>query len=128
MPERRYQDIWKEQCQAARGVRQRHGVVSALDYLIGEKLLDYAEMAVTRPELARELPSFVAEIRSIFGAEEIRAYLEHLDRMRRLDDEALSAEPSGDDAFIETPEERAAATERFRRLKELLTSTVLGTA
>jgi hypothetical protein len=64
MPERRYQDIWKEQCQAARGVRQRHGVVSALDYLIGEKLLDYAEMAVTRPELARELPSFVAEIRT----------------------------------------------------------------
>ena len=63
MPERRFQDIWKEQCQAARGVRQRHGVVSALDYLIGEKLMDYAEMAVTRPEFARELPSFVAEIR-----------------------------------------------------------------
>jgi hypothetical protein len=128
MPERRYQDIWKEQCQAARGVRQRHGVVSALDYLIGEKLLDYAEMAVTRPEFARELPSFVAEIRSIFSADEIRTCLEHLDRMRRLDDEALSAEPSGDDASIETPAERAAAAERFRRLKELLTSTVLGTA
>jgi hypothetical protein len=87
-----------------------------------------AWMAVARPELARQLPSFVAEIRSIFGAEEIRAYLEHLERMRRLDDEALSAEPSGDDGFIETPEEHAAATERFRRLKELLTSTVLGTA
>jgi phosphopantothenate synthetase len=128
MPERRYQDIWKEQCQAARGVRQRHGVVSALDYLIGEKLLDYAEMAVTRPEFARELPSFVAEIRSIFSADEIRTCLEHLDRMRRLDNEALSAEPSGDDASIETPAERAAAAERFRRLKELLTSTVLGTA
>ena len=128
MPERRFQDIWKEQCEAAREVRQRHGVVSALDYLIGEKLLDYAEMAVTRPELAPELPSFVAEIRRIFGAEEIRACFEHLDRMRRLDDEALSAEPSGDDAFIETPEERAAAAERFPRLKELLTSTVLGTA
>jgi hypothetical protein len=48
--------------------------------------------------------------------------------VRRLDDEALSAEFSGDDASIETPEQRAAATERFRRLKELLTSTVLGTA
>jgi hypothetical protein len=53
-------------------VRQRHGVVSALDYLIGEKLMDYAEMAVTRPEFARELPSFVAEIRKTFGAEEFR--------------------------------------------------------
>jgi hypothetical protein len=128
MPERRFQDIWKEQCEAARGVAQRYGVVSALDYLIGEKLMDYAEMAVTRPEFARELPSFVAEIRSIFSADEIRAYLEHLDRMRSLDDETLSAESPGDDLSIETPEERAAATERFRRLKELLTSTVLGTA
>lgn len=79
MPERRFQDIWKEQCQAALGVRQRHGVVSALDYLIGEKLMDYAEMAVTRPEFARELPSFVAEIRKIFGAEEIRVYVDHLE-------------------------------------------------
>ena len=92
MPERRFQDIWKEQCQAARGVRQRHGVVSALDYLIGEKLMDYAEMAVTRPEFARELRSFVAEIRKIFGAEEIRAYVEHLERMHVLEDEALSME------------------------------------
>ena len=115
-------------------MRQRAGWRSgtvwcpALDYLIGEKLMDYAEMAVTRPEFARELPSFVAEIRSIFSADEIRAYLEHLDRMRSLDDETLSAESPGDDLSIETPEERTAATERFRRLKELLTSTVLGTA
>jgi hypothetical protein len=128
VPERRFQDIWKEQCQAARGVRQRHGVVSALDYLIGEKLMDYAEMAVTRPEFARELPSFVAEIRKIFGAEEIRVYVEHLEQMHVLEDEALSTEPPGDDVYIETPEQRAGATERLRRLKELLTSTVLGTA
>ena len=128
MPERRFQDIWKEQCETARWVAQRHGVVPALGYLIGEKLMDYAEMAVTRPEFARELPSFVAEIRSIFSADEIRACLEHLDRMRSLDDETLSAESPSDDLSIETPEERTAATERFRRLKELLTSTVLGTA
>jgi hypothetical protein len=128
MPERRFQDIWKEQCEAARGLAQRHGVVPALDYLIGEKLMDYAEMAVTRPEFARELPSFVAEIRSIFSADEIQAYLEHLDRMRSRDDETLSAESPRDDLSIETPEERTAATERFRQLKELLPSTVLGTA
>ena len=62
----RFQDIWKEQCEAARGVREQHGVVSALDYLIGEKLMTYAETAVGRPEFAHELPRFVAEIRSIF--------------------------------------------------------------
>jgi len=128
VPERKFQDVWKDQCQAARGVRQRHGVVPALDYLIGEKLMDYAEMAATRPEFARELPSFVAEIRKVFGAEEIRVYVEHLERMHVLENEALSAESPGDDVYIESPQERAAATERLRRLTELLTSTVLGTA
>jgi hypothetical protein len=64
MTGRRFQDIWNEQCEAARGVRERHGVVSALDYLIGEKLMTYAETAVGRPEFARELPRFVAEIRA----------------------------------------------------------------
>jgi hypothetical protein len=64
----KFQNIWKEQCIAARNVRVRHGILSALDYLIGEKLLTYAEMAVTRPEFARELPRFVAEVRDIFKA------------------------------------------------------------
>ena len=91
MTGRRFQDIWKEQCEAARGVREQHGVVSALDYLIGEKLMTYAETAVRRPEFARELPRFVAEIRSIFSVEEIGLYLEHLERMDAQEEEALSA-------------------------------------
>ena len=76
----RFQDIWKEQCEAARSVRDRYGVVAALDYLIGEKLLNYAETAVTRPEFARELPRFVAGVRDMFSAEEIGHYLDHLER------------------------------------------------
>ena len=128
MAERKFQDIWKEQCEAARRVREEHGVVSALDYLIGEKLMTYAETAGTRPEFARELPRFVGEIRSIFAAEEIRIYLEHLGRMHALEDEELSAEPAADDVTIQTPEQRAAERERLSRLKELLTSSVLGTS
>ena len=53
MAEHRFQDIWKEQCAAAGGIRDRHGVASALDYLIGEKLLGNAKAAVTQPEFAR---------------------------------------------------------------------------
>jgi hypothetical protein len=128
MTNSRFQDIWKEQCDAARGLRDRFGVVEALDYLVGEKLMTYAETAATRPEFARELPRFVAEIRAIFSAEEIRLYLEHLERVRAREQEELSNEPVDDEWMIETPEERAAATERLFRLKELLTSTVLGTA
>jgi hypothetical protein len=102
MTGRRFQDIWKDQCEAARGVREQHGVISALEYLIGEKLMTYAETAVGRPEFARELPRFVAEIRSIFSAEEIRLYLQHLERMAAQEEEALSADP----AQPTTPEPR----------------------
>jgi phosphopantothenate synthetase len=35
---RRFQDIWKDQCEAAGGIAAAHGTVDALDYLIGEKL------------------------------------------------------------------------------------------
>jgi hypothetical protein len=127
MTGRWFQDIWKEQCEAARGVREQHGVVSALDYLVGEKLMTYAETAVGRPEFARELPRFVAEIRSIFSAEEIRLYLEHLERMDAQEEEALSAEPADDDFMTETPDQRTARRARLAWLKELLTASVLGT-
>lgn len=128
MTTRRFQEIWKEQCEAARSVREQHGVVAALDYLIGEKLMIFAETAVSRPEFARELPRFVAEIRSTFGAEEIRIYLEHLERMQTLEDEEFPDQTTEDDILIETPEQRAAARERLSRLHDLLTSTVLGTS
>ena len=124
MTERRFQDIWKEQCEAACSVRDQHGVVSALD--IGEKLLNFAEAAVTRPEFARELPRFVAEVRNIFSAEEIRHYLDHLERMAAFEDKQAFAEGDGD-LVMDTPEQRAAARARLAQLKDLLTSNVLGT-
>jgi len=124
---RRFQDIWKYQCEAAREVREQHGVISALDYLIGEKLMIFAETAVGRPEFARELPRFVAEIRRIFSAEEIRLYLQHLERMDAQEEEGLSTEPADDDFMVETPEQRTARRARLAWLKELLTATVLGT-
>lgn len=125
----RYQDIWKQQCEAARDVRERHGVVSALEYLIGEKLMTFAEIAASRPEFARELPQFVAEIRRMFAAEEIKLYVDHIDRMAALKEQALAAAPTEhDDGFlVDSPEQRAAARARLARLNELLTADVLGT-
>jgi hypothetical protein len=87
MSDHRFQDVWKQQCEAARSIRVQHGVLSALDYLIGEKLMIYTDRAVTRPEFARELPRFVAEVRDIFSGEEIRHYLDHLARMAAIEDE-----------------------------------------
>lgn len=124
----RFQDIWKDQCDAARSVREKFGVVKALDYLIGEKLMTFAEAAATRPEFARELPQFVGEIRRIFEHDEIRVYIEHLERMDAIREEEIAAEPEGDDGLIDDPERREEARVRFARLKELLTSSILGTA
>jgi len=126
MAEHKFQDIWKEQCAAARSVRAKHGMLSALDYLVGEKLLTYAETAVTRPDFARELPRFVAEVRDIFSGEEIRHYLDHLERMAAIEDEQAENEDDGE-LFGDSPDQRAAKRARLAQLKELLTSPVLGT-
>jgi hypothetical protein len=126
MTEHRFQDIWKQQCAAARGIRVQHGILSALDYLIGEKLLTYADTAVTKPEFARELPRFVAEVRDLFSGEEIRRYLDHLERMAVIEDEQATDEDNSD--FLkDSAEQLAARRARFAQLRELLTSTVLGT-
>jgi hypothetical protein len=78
----------------------RHSL--CLDYLIGEKLLIYAETAVTRPEFARELPRFIAEVREIFSGEEIGHYVSHLERMAAIDDEQVENQDD-DELFDESP-------------------------
>jgi hypothetical protein len=96
------------------------------DYLIGEKLLNYAETAVTRPEFARELPRFVAGVRDMFSAVEIGRYLDHLERKAAFEDELAPAEDDGD-FLMETAEQRTAARARLAQIKDLLTSRMLGT-
>ena len=39
LPVVRFEKIWIEQCRATRAIKRRFGARSALDYLIGEKLL-----------------------------------------------------------------------------------------
>jgi hypothetical protein len=81
---------------------------------------------VTRPGFARELPRFVAEVRDIFSLEEIRLYLEHLERMAAIEDQQAANEDD-DDFFSYSPDQLAAKRAGFALLSELLTSTLLGT-
>lgn len=115
MNDRRFQDIWRDQCAAARAVEERQGTASALEYLLGEKLLRYAETAVVRREFARKLPCFVAEIRAMFESHDIRSYLNLLERVE------FDAGPSGCRA-------RAERRKRFCLLKDLLLAERLGTS
>jgi hypothetical protein len=58
-------------------------VKSALDYLIREKLLNFADAAEERPEFARELPRFLAEVWRIFNQYEIAGYVASLKPKQR---------------------------------------------
>src|SRR4051794_16749723 len=57
--------LWTEQCEAARGIEDDFGTQKALDYLVGEKFLNFLEAAETHAEFRAEVPAFVAEIKSI---------------------------------------------------------------
>jgi hypothetical protein len=75
---------WIAQCEAARRVRKRFGLANALDYLIGEKLLTFAQVAERYAEFLQELPDFLREIRAVFSIEETGEYAEHLAHTRPL--------------------------------------------
>jgi hypothetical protein len=43
-----FHKIWIEQCAATQGIRDRFGMKSALDYLIGEKLFHFSSFLPVR--------------------------------------------------------------------------------
>ena len=53
-------------------------------YLIGDKLFDFVRASEDDPDFATELPAFVAEIRPLFSAAEIREFLDDLKRTEFL--------------------------------------------
>ena len=80
MSARNHHEIWIDQCEAARTIKIRYGVTAAFDYVVGEKLINFASAASQHPEFARELPRFVSEVRRMFTSEEIRRHLARLER------------------------------------------------
>jgi len=79
----KFHKIWVQQCGATRRIKRQFGVKSALDYLVGEKLANFAETADQRSEFARELPRFQAAVWKIFNPYELAGYLTTLKPSRR---------------------------------------------
>jgi hypothetical protein len=71
----RFEKVWVDQCRATRAIKRRFGAKSALDYLIGEKLISFADAARAHPVFARELPKFLAAIWQTFNEYEIAGYV-----------------------------------------------------
>jgi hypothetical protein len=71
----RFEKIWIQQCRATKAIKRRLGAKSALDYLIGEKLISFADAAREHPAFAKELPRFLAAVWETFNEYEIAGYL-----------------------------------------------------
>ena len=72
----RFHKIWIEQCEAAEEIEGEFAIQKALDYLIGEKFLNFLEAAETDPDFRTEIPAFVAKIKEIFERWQLAQYLE----------------------------------------------------
>jgi hypothetical protein len=78
----KFEKIWIEQCEAARGIEDEFGTDKALKYLIDEKFIDFLEAAEADAAFRAEIPAFVAEIKTIFEPWQLR---ECLDRARQTE-------------------------------------------
>jgi hypothetical protein len=95
-----------------------------LDYLVDEKLLNFASTASIHPDFARELLRFVSEVRRMFTPDGIGAQLAQIERAQEEKDIAVLE----DDALRETPAAAAERVRQFMLIKELLSATALGTS
>jgi hypothetical protein len=99
---RKFHEIWVEQCNATHEINLRYGVKAAFDYLVAEKLLNFANAATSRPEFARELPRFVAYVRGLFTPQEMRTHLARIERQQT--EYAAENNDEGDDEFDDDDE------------------------
>jgi hypothetical protein len=72
----RFHKIWIEQCQAAQEIEDEFGTQKALEYLVGEKFLNFLEAAESNTDFRAEIPAFVARIKEIFEPWQLADYLE----------------------------------------------------
>jgi hypothetical protein len=68
--------IWIEQFEAAENIEDDFGTQKALEYLVGEKFLNFLEAAETDADFRAEIPAFVAKIKTIFERWQLAQYLE----------------------------------------------------
>jgi hypothetical protein len=118
-----FHKIWIEQCAATEDIREQFGAKNALDYLIGEKLFTFVMASEQDSEFAAQLPAFVAAIQGLFSAEEIRAYLDHLEIAKFLaSPEAEIEDEDEEEPWPANPVLGAAELLRFSRIRQLLQS------
>jgi hypothetical protein len=132
----KFHEIWIEQCKAAEQIKLRYGLKAAFEYLVTEKLLNFADAATKHPAFASELPRFVARVRGLFTVEEMRTHLNRIECEPQEYDTCIRERHGFDDEDEQEEDalslgSSAAAAERARQfatIAELLTAAELGTS
>ena len=83
------EQIWKDCCAATVDIRAQHGMRGAIEYLIGDKLMMFAQTGETNPEFLAELPAFSKRIRKLFTAAEIEDHFERAEYAARVDPDIM---------------------------------------
>ena len=123
MSVRKMHEIWIEQCDAAQDIKLRYGLKAAFDYVVAEKLLNFASAATQHPEFARELPRFISRVRRMFTPQEIRTHIARLEREQSNKNIDVNED---DELIADGPVAAAARAQQFATIKELLTASELG--
>jgi len=116
-------EIIQSQADATRGILEDFGSEKAMGYFIGEKFLNFLEVAETDGQCQQAIPAFVAEIKAIFEPLQIA---EFLNTPRRLGALGHAASEEAHRMFREELEEEQRVREDARNLmllewaKELL--------
>ncbi|PYU77981.1 MAG: hypothetical protein DMG50_29095 [Acidobacteria bacterium] len=74
----KFHKIWVQHCRATRTIKQQFRVKTALDYLLGKKIVNLAEGGDRRLEFATELLRFQAGLSNVFNPNELAGYLTNL--------------------------------------------------
>jgi hypothetical protein len=122
MPISTPRELWQGYCEAAPGIRERFGLANALEYVVGEKLMMFAQMAESDEGFRAELPAFCERIRCLFTRGEIQGHFESAEREPVIDADLLE-EASEEEA--EELRERLADERRDRERRSWVKAMVL---
>jgi hypothetical protein len=115
-------ELWSGYCEAVLGIRERYGLANALEYVVGEKLMTFSQMAESDESFRAELPGFCERIRCLFTRAEIQGYFETAERESVIDADLLE-EASEEEA--EDFRERLAEKRRDRERRSWVKAMVL---
>ncbi len=99
--------------EATRGIEENFGREKAMGYLIGEKFLNFLEVAETDGNWRRAIPDFVTEIKEVFEPWQLA---EFLDTPRRLGALGHASTDEGHRMLREALDESAKTREDARNL------------